>query len=358
MSFASQYGGQLVALAVAGIIGGVVLFARGLLAYRSGTRVSGIGTSTIVSAAAGEIRVSGTAEPAAITLVSPLQSRTCLFYRSVVTEDDGREQRTILHRQRAVGFFVKDATGELRVFPAGAAWEMPETFDERTGLMGDEPPGLALNGGAEVQASQLDREEAIASLLTVHAPSELLDSDAVLRSIGPGTGRRHYRETVLEPGSVVTIVGTALPFGQLPDPTGADAAGGPLAALDDPAIAADLEAARESGELAASPEAAWGNAAIPGFGIGRPTRAPVLDPAANPEAVVAPPQDQRTKELFDIAPETLVLATAPGSPMTIYAGTPGEAVDRAEGRFMAGVAGAVLAIVSAIGLALLLTGQG
>ena len=64
--------------------------------------------------------------------------------------------------------------------------------------------------------------------------------------------------------------------------------------MGDPEIAADFDAARAAGTLASSPEDAWGNASIPGFGIGEPVRAPHLDPEALPELVV----DHETAERF------------------------------------------------------------
>ncbi len=97
-------------------------------------------------------------------------------------------------------------------------------------------------------------------------------------------GHRTYRETRLEPGDAVTIVGRALPFSDLSDPDGADIGPRVRRSSDDPEIAADLAEARATGHLADDPAEAWGNAAIPGFGIGRPVAAPDLDPAANPLA--------------------------------------------------------------------------
>ena len=38
--------------------------------------------------------------------------------------------------------------------------------------------------------------------------------------------------------------------------------------IDDPEVAADLAEARAEGTLVDDPAAAWGNAAIPGFGSG------------------------------------------------------------------------------------------
>ena len=111
--------------------------------------------------------------------------------------------------------------------------------------------------------------------------------------MGMDTGSRRYREARLEPGDLVTIVGTALPFGHLRDPDGADRLdrfGDPFVALDDPILAAEIAAARAAGTLL-TPEEAWGNAGIEGFGIGRPVRAPELDPrVAAPVLATRPSQ--------------------------------------------------------------------
>jgi hypothetical protein len=92
--------------------------------------------------------------------------------------------------------------------------------------------------------------------------------------------RRHYREARLEPGDVITVVGRALPSGDLPDPPAGHRKrpmpsspatrrwppirGGPRGRL----------ARRRSGGR-------LGNAGIPGFGIGQPIRAAGIDPAAS-----------------------------------------------------------------------------
>ena len=54
------------------------------------------------------------------------------------------------NEERAVGFRVRDATGDIRVFPRGARWDAPVDLDEATGLMGDEPAGLRLRTGAAI----------------------------------------------------------------------------------------------------------------------------------------------------------------------------------------------------------------
>jgi hypothetical protein len=151
----------------------------------------------------------------------------------------------------------------------------------------------------------------------------------------------------------VTIVGRTLPFSDLADPTEADIAEGSLAA-DDPEVTGDIAEAREAGLLAGSSEEAWGNAGIPGFGIGRPTRAPELDAAAHAPALALATETARIMRAFAIAPETLVLASAPDMPLLIAFGVPQVAMTRQQGRFIAGLLGAILAIGSVMVLALMI----
>jgi hypothetical protein len=229
--------------------------------------------------------------------------------------------------------------------------------------MGDAPAGLNLRSGSAYGPGQgaegdpaIAREAAIAALLTVRMPDDQLEPAI---DGGPQAGGgRDYEEARLEIGDVVTVVGTALPFGHLPDPFGADRmdrAADPLAGLDDPLVAAEVAEARANGTLL-TPEEAWGNAAIPGFGIGRPTREPELDPEAD-RPVVAPEELEReVAARFDIAPDTLVIAAAEGSPLLIAEGAPEAVVAREQGRFMIGLLGAALAVGSAIVAAIVLGG--
>ena len=375
----------LVAASLAGLAGGLALLVRGLAAYRSGARVAGIGSSAIATMAAGEVRVDGVVEPLAVTLVSPLQSAPCVYYRARIAEQSGGggEERAVLDEERAVGFAVRDTTGRVRVFPRGATWSVPADLDERTGIAGDEPPGLRPNRGAGTAAVlPLDREAQIAALLTVRPAGTGLEDVGGTdgfggglfggsTALGPGGtwgagGRRRYFEARLEPGDPVTVVGYAIPYGQLPeeaaegsDPAGLGGLHGTALAesLADPEIAADLAEAQAEGTLLSDPEEAWGNAAIPGFGIGRPVSIPELDPAARPLPLAEPAAARETVETFEIAPETLVVAEGPNIPLVIYAGTPAEATTREQWRFVVGLVGALLAIGSAVLLALALGGS-
>ena len=175
---------------------------------------------------------------------------------------------------------------------------------------------------------------------------------------GRERGRR-YVEARLEAGDVVTIVGIALPFGHLADPDGADRmdrAGDPLLGLDDPEVAMNIAEAREAGILT-TPEDAWGNAAIPGFGIGRPVRAPELDDGVAVPALATEAEAAAMERTWDLEPDLLVVAAVPDAPLLIAGGAPEGVVAREEDRFLVGLLGAVLAIGSAIAGAVVLAIQ-
>lgn len=346
---------QVAALAGAGVIAGLWLLVRGMGGYRTATRIGDTGTSTIASIAAGEVRVAGVIEPAEVALVSPLQGARCVYYRSSVTESGDRtDWRSGVVEERAVGFRVRDATGDLRVFPHDARWDAPVLFDDATDAFGMEPPGLAPRSGSAFTIAEPDRDAAIAELLTVRV-AEPVGGHPLLRA-HDGSRRRRYREARLEIGDTVTIVGRAMPFGDLRDPAEADIALGSELAPDDPEVAMNIAEARAAGLLVADAEEAWGNAAIPGFGIGQPVRAPDLEAGANPLPLATAAEAARTARTFDIAPETLVLASAPDVPLLIAYGLAGDAAARHQDRFVVGLLGAVLAIGSAMVLAVMLGG--
>ncbi len=272
-------------------------------------------------------------------------------------QDEGRSQRTVFSAERAVGFTLTDASGAIKVLPRGATWRVPPVWKENGGLLGGDPVGLDIGAGATI-ASALTPEQQAEALLTVHPRDP--EAEEALMGGGGGLlggsvgglmgGRRYYEEARLAPGDAVTIVGSALPYRDVADPATADRYD-PGVALEDPEIAADLAAAQASGHLETDPARAWGNAAIPGFGIGQPTRAPVLDPQANPEpvAVDAPAAAAAAQALFEIPDDVLVLAASPEAPLTIYAGTPDLATTSATGGMLqAGLGVAVMAIAALV----------
>jgi hypothetical protein len=344
----------LTAFAGFGVVAGLVLLGRGMRDYRSLLQVADTSTSTISSIAAGEVRISGTIEPAEMTLVSLLQSAPCVYYRSTVGNGgDARVADSGYTEERSIGFQVRDASGSIRVFPRGARFDAPVMFEGETGIAGDEPSGLNLRREGSTQIGEMDRALATAALLEVRVPDQ---APTLQSGLLDRRGRRSYRESRLEPGDAVTIVGRALPFSDLADPAGADVGTESDPTLDDPEVAADLAAARATGGLADDPTAAWGNAAIPGFGIGRPVSAPRIDAAARPLPLAGADEASRVAQTFEIAPGTLVLAASDEVPLLIAYGIPGQVVERRQTQFLVGLFGAILAIASAMVVAVSIGG--
>jgi hypothetical protein len=341
---------QVGILAAAGILAGLVVLWRGFGGYRTASRISDVSTSRIVSLAAGEVRVSGVVEPAEVLITSTLQSTPCVYYRSTVKADRDDYQKTILEEERAVGFRVRDASGDVRVFPRNARWDVPPRFDDRSSSGSGAPPGLRLRTGSPYQMAEPDREVLIDDLLTPDLP---LDAGSPLYDTGAPD--RLYSEARIEPGDTVTIVGRALPFGALGDPTEADVGGDEVLPADDPEVAMNIAEARQAGILLTDPALAWGNAAIPGFGIGAPVSEPALDPAANRPALAGPEEASRVARTFDIPPDQLVIAAGIDIPLMVSLGTPDIAAGRQRDTFVVGLLGAALAIGSAIVLAFVLT---
>lgn len=347
--------GPIIGLAGLGIVGGLVLLVRGLLDYRRALRIEGFGSAASRSVAVGEGRMAGTIEAAEVTLVSPLQSEPCIYFRSSVDAGDGRSRRRIFSEERGVGFRVRDASGAIRVFPRGARWDVPDLWSADD-LFGGDPPGLLLRTGPATKSAVEDRDQAVAELLTVHQPGRLDE----LTGLGGGLagGKRSYREARLAVGDAVTVIGMVLPYDQLPDPSAANEESGAAAADEsaDPVVAAELAEARAAGGLETDAAHAWGNAAMEGFGIDHPVREPDLDPAAHRPELAPAGQAELAHHAFDIGPQTLVVAATPAVPLLIAAGTPVGAESRNEGRFLLGLAGGVLAVVSAVALALAIAG--
>jgi hypothetical protein len=335
-----------------GVVGGLALLGRGMRGHGVATRIADTSTSSIATISAGEVRVSGIVEPAERTLVSPLQSVPCVYYRAVIDDGDGIRGDGDLVEERAIGFRVRDDSGTLRVFPHDARIDAPERWNDRAGASGEAPVGLELRRGAAYRSAEPDTATQIADLLRVDDEGPPGDPWTT-RTARSGQG---YREARLELGDLVTIVGQALPFSDLGDPTGADLGLGSGGLADDPEVAMDLAEAREAGALADDPATAWGNAAIPGFGIGRPVRPAAIDPAADRLPLGDAADAAQAERSFAIDPETLVVAAVADGPLLIAYGSPRAATEREQDRFLVGLLGAVLAIGSAMVFAIMLDG--
>ncbi len=343
-------GPELATLAAVGLIAGLAMLARGFLGYRTAIWVSDVATSRIATVPAGEVRLTGIVEPAEALLVSALQSVPCVYYRASVRQADDDHDDEIIADERAIGFRVRDASGDIRVFPRHARWDVPTRYEDRSSALEGEPAGLRVRVGPAYATAQPDREGLISALLDTQGP----DAPVMPLFMRSGSGQRRYTVARIEPGDTVTVLGRAIPFAQLSDPAEADMARGDALAADDPEVAANIAEAREAGLLLADPGEAWGNAAIPGFGIGQPVREPELDPQADRPALAAPERAAEVARTFDIAPDQLVVASGPPFGLLIAVGDPSAVTGRNQTAFVLGLLGAVLAIGSAIVIGLFL----
>ena len=350
----------------AGLVGGLVLFVRGLVAYRRDRLITSVASSSLDGIAAGEVRVTGVVEAIDQTLVSPLQSKPSVWYRARV-ETTGDNSRILLDEEKSQEFRIRNETGQIRVVPQGARWEIGAVFDERTSFTGDEPPGLHRRSGAAyasvlerdpAQMTEIEREVAAQALLTVQRPTTEADAEDWAQggsswlSSGPTGGGRRYREARLEPGQTVTILGQAWPWAEVREVLLTWNPGSNV----ERDSADDLAYARAMGMLAASPEEAWGNAAIPGFGIGMPTAAPELDPRIEPPDVPDAEVHEEALARYDIPDEEMVLSRGLKGGMAIYSGSPQEATQHHDFAFLVGLGGAVMAALCAFALGAIVTG--
>ena len=204
---------------LAGFVGGIVLFLRGLVAYRRDRLISSVATSSLEAIAAGEVRVSGVVEAIHATLISPLQSKPCVWYRARVEESGGDDRRVLLDEERATQFRIKDESGAIRVLPQGARWEIVPDFDEshrphRSGAARPAAPRRCrLRPGRPGRPGADDRARAPGghpgpadgqASRSQDAPAGWDRSGGDLGaaiSLGTSRGRR-YREARLEPGDV------------------------------------------------------------------------------------------------------------------------------------------------------------
>jgi hypothetical protein len=123
----------------------------------------------------------------------------------------------------------------------------------------------------------------------------------------------------------------------------------------DRAIADDIARARADGSLADSAESAWGNAAIPGFGIGRPTRAPDLDPAVQSVEVADPAEHEAAMEQHRIRDDALVLAHGQSGTFAVYRGDVAAATGYHDPAFILGLVGIAMSIFCATALGVMLS---
>ena len=98
----------------------------------------------------------------------------------------------------------------------------------------------------------------------------------------------------------------------------------------------------------------------PSPGSGSASRSGRRSCTPTPRRPRSPGSDEaaRFEQTFHIPAHELVLASGPGNPLLIVHGLPGAATERHQDRFLVGLFGAVLAIGSAVALAIVAAGLG
>ena len=270
-------------VAVLGIVFGLIILGRGMAGQRRAARLGDTSSSTISAMAVGEVRVSGVVEPAELALTSPLQSVACVYYRAKVTEERDRSERTILEEERAVGFRVRDASGDIRVFPGGPSFSCPTCTRSRAGSWATSRSGSGHGPGAP--SGRRTRSA---------RPWSRSSSPSIPRAIpfGSDGARRRPPRRPLPRGRPAALPRGADRAGPDRDDRRHGAAVRPAARshrrrrghraaeASTPPAGSPTRRSRPTSPrhgrpalLETDPTEAWGNAAIPGFGIGRPVSA-------------------------------------------------------------------------------------
>lgn len=139
---------NLLAMAVAGAIGGMYLFYRGFRLLQRKRLILNTPHSKIRSASMGLVEVNGLATgPCVIT--SPLKQMSCYYYRSIAWEYKQRGKNSewvkVAEESLHVPFYMDDGSGKLLIDPTGAEMDlhcdMHEEYNRSVLLSGPEMPG-------------------------------------------------------------------------------------------------------------------------------------------------------------------------------------------------------------------------
>ena len=109
--------------AMAGVIGGPVLFLRGFGLLQRKRMIMDIPQCSVRSAALGQVEICGKAV-GPYTLVAPLSHTDCLYYRVTVQSGAQGDLRNDKMRELCAPLFVDDGTGRVLVYPAGCELQL------------------------------------------------------------------------------------------------------------------------------------------------------------------------------------------------------------------------------------------
>jgi hypothetical protein len=125
--------GRLLAIAIAGVLGGIYFFYRGFRILQRKRLIENTPTSTIRGAAMGLVEVSGLAT-GPYTIPAPITGVPSYYYRSVAWQlkRSGKNEHweKVADESQHVPFFIDDNTGTLLVDPQGAEMDIHRDFSE------------------------------------------------------------------------------------------------------------------------------------------------------------------------------------------------------------------------------------
>jgi hypothetical protein len=116
--------------AAMGVVFGPILFFRGFRLLQLKRLLMDIPRSTIRGAALGPVEISGKAV-GPYTLVAPLSSTDCLYYRIAVQSNPKKDFSNTKMRELSVPLYIEDGTGKVMVYPAQCELHL-DVSEERT----------------------------------------------------------------------------------------------------------------------------------------------------------------------------------------------------------------------------------
>ncbi len=124
-------------LVIAGFIGGIIFFFKGLFKWKEKRLIENTPTSKIRSLAMGRVEVYGSVLPIKGQLMkAPFSGKDCVYCKWTVEEyrRAGKHSRWVTLKQGLVGqhFVIKDDSGEVLVDPTGADVDIPLDFEAKS----------------------------------------------------------------------------------------------------------------------------------------------------------------------------------------------------------------------------------
>ncbi|MEN8181820.1 MAG: GIDE domain-containing protein [Myxococcota bacterium] len=135
-----QNDGEVVGWLLGGVVGGLVLLARGFRAWRRLRLVEDTPTARARSMALGRVELFGRAQGKA-DLEAPFTGLPCVYYRyrieKEVRSNRRRSWRTVARGDSSAwGFYLEDETGRVLVEPAGAEVDVSHDWNETNPELG------------------------------------------------------------------------------------------------------------------------------------------------------------------------------------------------------------------------------